>query len=159
MKNVFASLMITLFGMILTFEISAQDAASKKKQPVKVPATAEAVSEKLEPDAQEDEKPPVEVGTQFSSYSLVFCTDDIKKCLVFDSDGRYMANVRSIGFHLQLPNHAICNATTYEGLYAPTNVASKPFTVKSIRAVTPAKFMEMVDAINSGNGTLAAGGG
>jgi hypothetical protein len=81
---------------------------------------------------------------------VVFCESDTRKCLVFDSSGNWIRQVRVMHLAMEYPNKAYVALQQWEGVYRPTKPGTKSLYVGKITSISAAEFQKMIDDLNNG---------
>lgn len=95
--------------------------------------------------------PQVKVQTPIKNGCyLVFCQDDPKQCLMFESDGTWMKAAKEVNVTFNFPNEPTVKYLAWDGPFRPTTPREENRQLQGMKTVTADAFQTMVDELNEG---------
>lgn len=81
---------------------------------------------------------------------VVFCQDDPKQCLMFESDGTWMKAAKEVTITFNFPNEPAVKYLAWDGPFRPTTPREENRQLQGMKTVTTDAFQTMVDELNEG---------
>ncbi len=81
---------------------------------------------------------------------VVFCQDDPKQCLMFESDGTWMKSAKEVVITFSFPNEPTVKYLAWDGPFRPTTPREENRQLQGMKTVTSDAFQTMVDELNEG---------
>lgn len=89
-----------------------------------------------------------EAADEVKQCSILFCKEDAKKFIVFESDGTWMDAVRWLELSVK-DGQAAAKLTLWRGMFKPTKPDTQIRTIAQIQSVPTAEFQKAIDDLQN----------